>query len=212
MTLPLKLYHRLPYWAKGAAASLRGYYLNYWRYDSQTEKLVEEALERDHWTKDQWTRWQENRLSYVLDRAATQVPFYRRQWNRRRLNGDNASWAYLENWEVLEKRTLREKSAEFVADDCSRRKMYLDHTSGTTGTSLNLWSTAETVKAWYAIFEARARRWYGVSRNDRWAILGGQLVTPISRRKPPFWVWNAGLHQLYMSSYHLAPDKIIYRF
>ena len=47
-----------------------------------------------------------------------------------------------------------------------------------------------------------------VSKNDRWAIFGGQLVTPISQRKPPFWVWNAGLNQLYMSSYHLAPDLI----
>src|SRR4029077_7626722 len=24
----------------------------------------------------------------------------------------------------------------------------------------------------------------------------------------PFWVWNAALHQLYMSTYHLAPDLI----
>src|SRR5439155_9001358 len=47
-----------------------------------------------------------------------------------------------------------------------------------------------------------------VSRNDRWAILGGQLIVPIERRTPPFWVWNAGLKQLYLSSYHLAPDLI----
>jgi phenylacetate-CoA ligase len=29
-------------------------------------------------------------------------------------------------------------------------------------------------------------------------------------RQPPFWVWNAALNQLYMSSYHLAPDLIPY--
>src|SRR5262249_24528446 len=54
----------------------------------------------------------------------------------------------------------------------------------------------------------RWRRWYGVSLHDRWAILGGQLVTPVSQKQPPFWVWNAGLNQLYMSSYHLAPDML----
>ena len=86
--------------------------------------------------------------------------------------------------------------------------MFHDHTSGTTGTSLDLWLTKETVKHWYALFEARARRWYGLTRNDRWAILGGQLVTPVSRRKPPFWVWNAGLNQLYLSSYHLSPELL----
>jgi len=200
----------MPAWSRSFAASLRGYYLNSWRYDKNTEKRVEETLERDFWSEKQWREWRENRLSLILNRAATQVPFYREQWSKRRREGDNSSWEYLENWHILEKQTLREHSAEFVADDCSREKMYHDHTSGTTGTSLNLWSTAETIKLWYALFEARCRRWYGVSRHDRWAILGGQLIVPVKNRKPPFWVWNFGLNQLYLSSYHLAPDLINY--
>lgn len=208
MSISLRIYHKMPAWSRSFAASLRGYYLNSWRYDKNTEKLVEETLERDFWSAEQWREWRENRLSFVLNRAATEVPFYREKWAERRRRGDNASWEYLENWEILEKRSLRENSAKFVADDCRREKMYHDHTSGTTGTSLNLWSTAGTVKFWYALFEARCRRWYGVSRRDRWAILGGQLIVPVQNRKPPFWVWNAGLNQLYLSSYHLAPDLI----
>jgi phenylacetate-CoA ligase len=51
--------------------------------------------------------------------------------------------------------------------------------------------------------EARWRGWYGLSRADHWAILGGQLVAPIDQTRPPFWVWNSGLKQLYCSSYHL---------
>jgi phenylacetate-CoA ligase len=38
--------------------------------------------------------------------------------------------------------------------------------------------------------------------------MGGQLVTPVAQRRPPFWVWNVAMRQLYMSSYHLAPDLI----
>jgi phenylacetate-CoA ligase len=208
MSLSLQIYHKMPSWSRSVAASLRGYYLNSWRYDSKTERLVEEALERDFWSEKQWRDFRENRLSFVLNRAATQVPFYREQWAKRRRNGDKSSWEILENWEILEKKPLREHAAEFVADDCRREKMYHDHTSGTTGTSLNLWSNAETVKLWYALFEARSRRWYDVTRRDRWAILGGQLIVPVANRKPPFWVWNAGLNQLYLSSYHLAPDLI----
>lgn len=60
------------------------------------------------------------------------------------------------------------------------------------------------------MFEARWRRWYGVTRHDRWAILGGQLVAPVRQRKPPFWVWNAGLNQLYMSAYHISPEFVRY--
>lgn len=208
MSLALNLYHRLPPATRSIAASLRGYYLSWWRYDKRTERLVELALERDTWDARQWEDWQAERLGYVLERAAKSVPHYRRYWSERRLAGDRASWSYLENWPILEKETLRSMPSDFVADDLNRSKMYHDHTSGTTGTSLDLWLTKDTVRQWYALFEARSRRWYGLTRKDRWAILGGQLVAPVNQKKPPFWVWNAGLNQLYMSSYHLAPDLI----
>mgnify|MGYP001405691935 CR=1 FL=1 len=208
MSLSLKIYHSLPPRTRSVAASLRGYYLNLLRYDKQTEKLVEEALERDFWSASQWRRWREERLSRLLHRAVTRVPFYREEWAKRRRAGDKSSPEYLENWPVIEKQVLRERAAEFVADDCNLKKMQMDQTSGTTGTSLKIWSTPESIKFWYALAEARWRRWYGVSKNDRWAMLGGQLVTPVEQRKPPFWVWNAGLNQLYMSSYHLAPDLL----
>jgi phenylacetate-CoA ligase len=41
-------------------------------------------------------------------------------------------------------------------------------------------------------------------------MLGGQLVTPVAQRKPPFWVYNKALNQLYMSSFHLSPS--FYRY
>src|SRR5205823_2173534 len=55
---------------------------------------------------------------------------------------------------------------------------------------------------------ARTTRWHGVPKEARWGRLGGQLVIPVRQRRPPFWVWNSAMHQLYMSSYHLAPDLI----
>lgn len=204
----LQMYHQLPSPARSIAASLRGSYLRWWRYGPETDGLVAEALEREEWGLERWKTWQEERLAYMLHRAATQVPYYHEQWERRRRLGDRASWECLENWPILEKETLRENSKAFVADDRNVRRMFHLHTSGTTGTALDLFQSQETVRAWYALFEARCRDWYGVSRHDRWATIGGQLVTPVSERRPPFWVWNPALNQLYMSSYHLAPDLI----
>jgi phenylacetate-CoA ligase len=204
----LNLYHRLPPTAASAVASARGLYLRAWRYGRDTERLVAEAVERDRWSAAQWRAWRDERLAMVLHRAATRVPYYREQWAARRRNGDRSSWELLENWPILEKATLRTRARDFVADDCDVRRMFHEHTSGTTGTSLDLWWSRATVVQWYALVEARLRRWHGVSRRDRWGILGGQLVTPVTRRTPPFWVWNAALKQLYMSSYHLAPDLV----
>jgi len=204
----IQLYLYFPYPLKVLAATTKGYYLRWWRYGPETEKLVEEALARESWSRKQWQAWQEERLARVLHRAAAQVPYYREQWARRRRQGDRVSWEYLENWPVLDKEPLRQTPAAFVADDCEVRRMFPESTSGSTGTPLNLWQSRKTVQIWYALCEARWRRWYGVSRHDRWAILGGKLVAQVARRKPPFWVWNAALNQLYLSSYHLAPDLI----
>ncbi len=61
---------------------------------------------------------------------------------------------------------------------------------------------------WYALYDLRIRQWNGVSEKDRWANIGGQLVVPQSSVRPPFWVWNAAMRQLYMSSYHLKTELI----
>lgn len=187
---------------------MRGLQLRRQRYSDATEQLAAEALAREQWTPEQWRSWREQRLAVVLDRAATRVPYYREQWNERRWNGDPASWELLEQWPILEKESLRRNARALVADDCDIRQLVHDHTSGTSGKSLDLWFRRETVRQWYALAEARWKRWYGVSSEDRWGILGGQLITPIAQARPPFWVWNAALRQLYLSSYHLSLDFI----
>lgn len=58
----LKAYHCLPTLLRSVAGSLRGLYLSYWRYSSETERLVEEALDRESWIPRQWKAWHEERL------------------------------------------------------------------------------------------------------------------------------------------------------
>lgn len=202
----LKIYHRLPYPARSLMAMARGYQLRRWRYGPETERLVEEALAREAWTPEQWKGYQEERLSRILHHAATKVPYYREHWQQRRRNSDRASWEMLENWPVLKKYALRATPEAFVADDVGRQKLAKDHTSGTTGTPLTLWHSRQSLLQRYALYEARVRRWNGVSINKPWAHLGGQLVAPYNQRKPPFWVWSASLKLLYMSTYHIAPQ------
>src|SRR5437773_2349212 len=206
--LSLRLYHRLPSPARSLAASLHGWYLRWSRYGRDTPRLIAEAQEREHWIAAQWDTWRQERLAYVLHRAATRVPYYRAQWAARRRQGAHASWEVLENWPILDNERVRETPAAFIADDRNPRWMFNEHTSGTTGKPLVLWRTHQTMRSLHALAVARTRAWHGVSRGDRWAMLGGQLVVPTASRRPPFWVWNAALRQLYMSTYHLAPDLV----
>ena len=189
---------------------MRGYYLRWWRYGAGTEKLIDEILERDTWNAERWKMWQEERLSFILHRAATQVPYYHNHWNHRRRNGDRSSWEVLSNWPILEKENVRQTPIAFVSEDCNVDCMFEDHTGGTTGTPLNIYESRKTVQLWYAMCEARIRRWHHVSIKDKWIILGGQLITPLEQGKPPFWVENVALNQLYLSTFHISKQTVKY--
>ena len=97
----LRLYHRLPGSARSAAATAVGWSLRSWRFGADAERRVAAALDRDSWSAARWQEHQQSRLTYVLHRAATRVPYYRNQWNERRRKGDHSSWEVLANWPIL---------------------------------------------------------------------------------------------------------------
>ena len=202
------IYLQFPYFLKVIAASVKGHNLQNFRYGKEIERLVEEAINRESWSAEQWDNWRLNRLEYILTRAATRVPYYRDYWQQQRRSGNQADWSTLSNWPILMKEQVREKPLAFVADDCNPRRMYIDHTSGTTGTPLKIYQSKKSVRYWYALFEARWRRWYGVTNHDNWAIFGGRLVADFQQIHPPYWVWNVGMHQLYCSSYHINENSV----
>lgn len=197
----------MPFWMRSAVAGWHGRRLNQWRYGPETESIVQAALERDHWSREQLEQWQQDRLSHILNRAATRVPFYREMWEKRRRNGDRRSFERLENWPILEKETVRKHGPELVADDCDRRRMLVERTSGSTGAPLAFWRSRRTVRQRYGLYLARHRNWYGVSLEDSWGMAGGRQIVSRDRGRPPYWVWNAAMRQLYISSYHLAPEQ-----
>lgn len=203
----LALYHRAPAPLKSAAATTRGLYLKRWRYGPETEGLVAGAHERETWEKERSTARTGEDLARLLRHAATRVPYYREHFAARTRRGERFDVERLESWPILTKEAVRTRALELLADGFDPRALWRERTSGTTGTPLHVFMTREALRAWYALFEARVRLWNGVTRSDAWANLGGQLVAPAERTRPPFWVWNAGLSQLYMSSYHLAPGR-----
>lgn len=205
----LTAYHILPYPFRVIAASLHGFRLQTIRYSTQTDHLVSEAIVHESWTSDQWNSWQQEKMAQMLFHASRNIPYYRQYWEARRRNGNKASIELLENWPVLTKDAVRNQPHAFVASSANLRSQIMEHTSGTTGKPMKFWVSPDAIRQWYALFEARWRGWYGLSRHDRWGILGGQMVSPFTQKKAPFWVWNASMKQLYFSSYHIAPENIV---
>jgi len=202
------LYNHSPYALKVLAVSLTGLFYRHRRYGKNIDEMVSEVLARDYWTDKQWKIWQESRLEEILNLSATMIPYYKSFWDNKRRRGDRASWSYLENWPILKKEDLRKTPKAFLIEEKNHQFLLEEHTSGSTGTPLTMWRSRKTDQIWYAQFEARVRRWNDITLNDRWAIFGGKLVTQIQQDSPPFWVWNAGLNQLYMSSYHISKKNV----
>ncbi len=207
MSSMLRLFHALPYSARCAAASARGLWLDRWRYGAETQALAEAALERDGWSAMQWQRHQERQLPGVLHRAATRVPYYRAFWAPHVAPSNLTPWDRMENWPILDKETVRRQPRAFLSEAIPPGELFEEHTSGSSGTPLTLWISRRALRHWFALVEARLRRWHGFDRSTPWAILGGQLVAPPDRKRPPFWVHNRAMRQLYLSSYHIDSDS-----
>lgn len=208
ITTAKRAYAGLPPVLRGPAASVYGRYLRWWRYGPDVERLVAEAVDREDWSADRWSSYHEQRLDNLLQRAATHVPHYRAAWDARRAAGDRSDWHDLRSWPILNKEDLRAAPRAFVADDTHPARLLKVSTSGTSGSPVTMWRTLAASRGWFALFEARTRRWYGVDRHVPWAILGGQLVVPATQSQPPFWVWNAAFRQLYLSTMHLEPRNV----
>lgn len=202
----MRLYHRLPSSLQNFAASRHGDRLMRLRYGETFRRELPRFAERETWSPHQWKSWQNEKLRALLKRAVERVPYYRQLHEQGLFPTDEATPDNLTCLPLLEKEPVRQAPLDFLADDCNPAEMYAERTSGTTGKPLMLWWSPETHQTWYACFERRVRNWSQVALGDRWATLGGQLVVPQHRQRPPFWVWNASGSQLYMSSYHLRSD------
>lgn len=199
----VKLYQRLPFPVKNFIAGINGLKLNYWRKKDR-KKIVAELIKRESWTPAEYKEWQNKALRDMLQHARTNVPYYRQYWD----NNPAIDFLDLNNWPILEKQTVRNNPQLFIAETHKKKKLFKINTSGTTGKPMTFLFDRDALSLWYAMYQRRLREWNGVNENDRCATIAGQLICPIEQNKPPYWVYNKPMHQIYLSSYHITKDTV----
>ena len=204
------IYNISPYFLKVSIASNYGYYLKYLRHSGRFYKYIEEALQRESWSEEKWSYWQEERLAYFLDIAYKNVPFYRHYWENQRKRGNNSSHELIENWPVLNKKSIQNKPELFINKKYKKHQLISEYTSGSTGSPIRVYHSKDTLRYWYGLCELRWRIWYDLSYKKPWAYIAGRKIIPFRNKKPPYWVWNRGLKQLYLSCYHLKEQNILH--
>ena len=114
-------------------------------------------LERENWSSHEWRRLKVSHLEKTLYNARKYIPFYQQYWISK-----GKTYKDLENWPIITKKTINKNHDLFIDERFKKAKLYQDHTSGTTGTPLDIYLDHDSVKEQYALFEARVKLKYNL--------------------------------------------------
>ncbi len=173
------------------------------RHGPGFRRKVSEMEARQWWSRSELERDQASRLRSMVVWSAARVPYYRDLFSDLRINPlDIATPADLDALPVLEKETVRANPEQFLPVPPYGR-IVAQTTGGTTGTPMRYWAGVEAVRANYATYEARTRRWAGVKLGQRMASFHGQPIVPDQQVGGPYWRHTPAFNQQYFSVSHL---------
>jgi phenylacetate-CoA ligase len=203
-----RLYDAMPVFAQNLACTWAGWERNRARFTPYFHQVWEELERSVHGPLPMLHAIQRRRLDTLVRRAREFVPFYHDLPPPSESQDDQEAIARtLAAIPPLDKSTYRDRVESFIALDIPRHRLLRGKTSGTTGTALPLWYTAETLAEEYAVVW-RLRKASGVGLWDPLLTFGAQIVVPFKNRKPPFWRSNYHGHQTLFSLYHMNPENL----
>lgn len=205
-----RVYSRSPVWMQNMFCSAYGLRLVRTRYGSDYKEIEKQVFARDTMSADEMHHFKSARLRGIVERAAEQVPYYRRLF--RTIGLDPRSIRSIEDLAqipVLSKRQVQERIADFCSDDRSRMRIHMAHTSGTTGTGLVFPMTIQAEQEQWAVWW-RYRLRFGIDRSTWYAHFYGRGVVSPSQTRPPFWRVNRPGRQILFSGYHMSDRFLPY--
>jgi phenylacetate-CoA ligase len=199
----LHLYWRLPIRLQELALSLYARYLEKIYYNHIYEEWKQWLSGWKSWSSEYIKGWKSQRLQYIIETAAKNVPYYHNQWKDRNWKSIHTE-ADLTLIPTLEKQSLRRNEHTFIANSAKPNSLWVERTSGTTGTSLKIYWPMSMVPKWWAIMEVMVRNVAKVGQEIPRAMMGGRPIVPGDTNQPPYWRFNRRWQQLYLSSYHVS--------
>lgn len=201
----MELYWRLPVLLQEAALSFYARYLEKVNFGPGYQEWRQRFNKWKTWPRSDAEAWQDQRLQYLVKLAATRVPYYREKWRNLDWNSVR-SVSDLPILPCLEKQSLRQNERAFIVEGLDPKKLWMEKTSGSTGTALQIYRPMSFQPKWWALYDEMCRKVAGVGREIPYASMGGRSVVPGDTRQPPYWRFNRRWRHLYLSSYHLSQD------
>jgi phenylacetate-CoA ligase len=183
-----------------------GWRRNRLRFGSPFRRALRALKESDLRDAPRVREDQDARLREMIRWAATTVPYYRDLFRQEGIAPESIhTQEDLVRIPFLEKETVRARAADLRSEAIPDRDTITAHSSGTTGTALQLWHTREAL-AWEYATVWRQRGWFKMRLGDRYAAFGGQTVVPFDQATPPFWRHDLYRGRMLFSLYHMKPE------
>lgn len=204
------LYERLPIPLQDLACTWAGWRRYRARFTPHFERTLARLESHEQASLETLRAYQQTRLTVLANRARLHVPHYRALDLPAFEASDEPGKGMreiLDCFPVLEKQAYRDAPESFLAEDVPAERRLQGKTSGTTGSALPLWYTAESLAEEYAVVW-RLRRRQGVMLRRPHFTFGGQMIVPLSQQAPPFWRRNRWSRQTLFSLYHMTPGNL----
>lgn len=209
MALADRIYGSSPTWLQHAMVSAYGWRWRRLRLGGRWAEFARGFREREGWSRERWRDFTADRLRGLLSTARESVPYYRREWQSLGITPSRLSRIEpeeLSTLPMLTKDVARLSPTGLLVGGVAPRGANVFHTSGSTGTPIATYWTAEEMQRSVALRETRSAGWAGVSYLEPRATFSGRLVVPDPTSPGPYHRFNIFERQVYFSAFHLGPS------
>lgn len=206
-----RLYDLTPAPVQDALVSAFSARLERQRYGGRFEEFRSLLEESQWWDAEKMGAWQDERLRAIVSHAYEHVPYYRELFDRHGIDAQKFRGREdLPRIPTLTRDVVKRRAEDLKSKRPQDRALTEGHTSGTTGSPLSVYYSADAITMNYAVMD-RQYVWAGAKLGkdgDRAAVVRGNVIVPLTQKRAPFWRHNRNLNQLLMSSFHLSPDNL----
>lgn len=198
----MDLYNISPVFMQNMACSLEGKRLSNLRYGNEFSTYLEGYNSNLMLSQSDVDRIRNNKLKKMIGFCYEHVEYYKQLFDEAGVNPNSIRDERDISWmPILTKDIVRDNIHSLIPDNIDSIPHIMEHTSGSTGSSLKFPQAISNVRSQWAVFW---RFWnsHNIPFGTLYADFGSRTIVPASQKNPPFYRICKPLFQVKFSAFH----------